>query len=855
MPGLLLLVARDLLLHDPPRVLAWRILHDERLAAVPGWLGALLPRPDPGLDRDPVALLLGGLAVLTAAVYAIVALRGARPAVRASLLAASAACLVVAPTIGFVAMGHVTGRPYGQDGGVVQLPLAIDKILSGESPYGADYSDSILGKEARASDFWAPFGGNPILRHHAYLPGTHLLMLPSHLLARADPRCVTLIAYVLAAFAATRLVATPLARIAAAAVVLVNPLVYWHQIFGANDVLVVALVLLATLLAVRQRTLGAGAVLGLACATKQLAWPFAPFLLVHLAGARSFADLASRDGLRRLLRPALVALAVFVVVVAPVALLDLRRFWGDIVAYNVGLPGADNYPLGGTPGFGFANLLIYRGAVTSLRDYFPFGVFYVLLVPLGLLLVRRQMDDGSAPAALVTGSAALLASLYFSRVVHPNYLVIPAILLPLGLLASGGRWSWDVAVLPLLLLGVAVETADHEVLRTAWEQAVAVRLPQHAGGLIAWLLPRAGPALTLDPLGLLVSALVAGLGVVYVALGVVAPRSARARAVLVGVAAAVAIGVPTLVLAHVGRVSGIVRGQDPWLASIVAESGSATAPAREAWSQSFRRDPPGLLEPSGLSLFDRAAARALGLLRRPDPRPLLLLALALAAALLWRARSADRLLAVGAAILAPLLAASLPFGAPDVMLIAALVGAHVSMRSGWVATSGLILGIATAHAPATLAAVPFLLLAEGSARRGLAGYAAGLGGAALVGWVATPSALIATATPAPGVGLFAVLAYRGVPAAPAVGAVLAGAATLGAWGLALWRRPVGAAALAAAGVALLLVLAVTPGASALDLASPFVLLLLAALGGEGIDEAAAAGSPAAGEETWGIRAA
>ena len=28
-PGLLLLVARDLLLHDPPRTLAWRLAHDE----------------------------------------------------------------------------------------------------------------------------------------------------------------------------------------------------------------------------------------------------------------------------------------------------------------------------------------------------------------------------------------------------------------------------------------------------------------------------------------------------------------------------------------------------------------------------------------------------------------------------------------------------------------------------------------------------------------------------------------------------------------------------------------------------------------------------------------------------------
>src|SRR6185295_9527635 len=93
---------------------------------------------------------------------------------------------------------------YGQDGGVVQLPLALEKILKGESPYGADYSESVLGRQARASTFWEPLGGNPILRHHAYLPGTHLVMLPGYLVGQRllgvfDPRLVTLLFYGLAA--------------------------------------------------------------------------------------------------------------------------------------------------------------------------------------------------------------------------------------------------------------------------------------------------------------------------------------------------------------------------------------------------------------------------------------------------------------------------------------------------------------------------------------------------------------------------------------------------------------------------------------------------------------------------------
>jgi len=67
------------------------------------------------------------------------------------------------------------------------------------------------------------------------------------------------------------------------------------------------------------------------------------------------------------------------------------------------------------------------------------------------------------------GSVALLGSLYFSRVVHPNYLILLAILLPLAGLA--GAVSADVALLPLLLVGVAVEVVEQEVFRSSWEQA------------------------------------------------------------------------------------------------------------------------------------------------------------------------------------------------------------------------------------------------------------------------------------------------------------------------------------------------------------------------------------------------
>ena len=114
----------------------------------------LLPAPSGAIDRDPVAQALAGVAALLALAYGILAAAGARPRTRAVALALAATVLVVVPTVAFVAMGAAADRPYGQDGGVVQLPLALDRILAGRSPYAADYSNTILARQARVSSFW-----------------------------------------------------------------------------------------------------------------------------------------------------------------------------------------------------------------------------------------------------------------------------------------------------------------------------------------------------------------------------------------------------------------------------------------------------------------------------------------------------------------------------------------------------------------------------------------------------------------------------------------------------------------------------------------------------------------------------
>jgi hypothetical protein len=870
-PGLLLLLARDLALHDPPRVLAWRLTHDPALAAAAAWLGPLLPAPSGALDRDPVALLLAALAALLALAYGLAAASGARLAVRAAVIGVGATLLVVLPSAAFIGMGAATGRPYGQDGGVVQLPLAIDKILSGETPYGADYSETVLARQARASSFWEEWGGNPILHHHAYLPGTHLVTLPFQLASRAvfggfDPRVVSLLFYGLVVVLAARLPGSDDTRLAAAGIAALNPLVYWHQIFGANDLVFVAMVLGAVLLARAGRPVACGLVLGLACATKQLAWPFAPFLLVALSGARSFRDLASAPARRRLFAPLAALVAVFLVVVLPVAALDFRRFWGDIVVYNVGLPGGDNYPLGGTPGFGFANYLVYFGGVTSLRDYFPFSIFYALLVPLGLLLVRAQLRDGHPEWALATGSTALLASLYFSRVVHPNYLIPVAVVLPLAVLAR--RRGADIALAPLLLLALAVETAENALFRTAWDQASAAGLVSRLSGLAEALAPRAGPALTKDPLGLLFSATAAGLGLLYLALSVCGVHR-RTRLVVVALAGALAVGGPAVVLAGIGDRTGVVRAQDPAVVEAQADAGRLnagnspytpppeTSPrGREAVSTSFRLDPPAeilpsrpLLPPGPAAVCGLARATGVRDLRLPALLGLGLLAAVIASAFEGRRRRA----ALALALLVAPMALGTVLGSPAALSLAALVGAWAAGRRGAGLGSGSLAGVAVALDHRALLVAPFLVALEASRRERARAIAAAFGAyllvvapVALLDPVAFAARLGERAAPGPGLGLFNLLAYRGAEASAGAFALAALAPLLLA-ALVLWLLTRPWPPLARGGIASLAGILLAPALSPETVAGPIVLLGLAAIDSPG-------GHPAVTPDVVGARA-
>ncbi len=625
-----------------------------------------------------------------------------------------------------------------------------------------------------------------------------------------------------------------------------NPLVYWHQIFGANDLVFVAMLLAAVLAARGSRPLAAGALVGLACATKQLAWPFAPFLLLSLSGARSFRDLLDAASWRRLLAPIAAAAAVFLLVVAPVAALDPRAFWGDIVVYNVGLPGGDNYPLGGTPGIGVANFLIYFGRVADLREYFPFSVFYLLLVPLGLLLVRAQLRDGHPEWALATGSTALVASIYFSRVVHPNYLIPAAVCLPLAVLAR--KRGADIAARAAAAAGARRRGGRRRALPRG-VGAGRGRRPRAGcvgsrGGARAARASGAheGPARAPGERHR------RGPGRRVPGARDERPQPPRAPR-RSGAGVALVVLVPVLFLAGLGTRTGVVRAQDPLVVQAAADASrllrgqspytpppETTPRGREAVSASFRLDPPAEwlptapLVPPGPAVL-AALARLVGVrdLRLVAVLALVGLAGVLAACFEGRRRRA----AVALALLSAPLALGTVLGAPAALSLVALVSAWAARERGAVTLAGALAGAAVGLDHRVLLVAPFVALPDGSRASLWRALAAAVAAYALL---VAPVALLdlgsflgrATAPSAagPGLGLVNLLAYRGAEgAAAALGPVAMLAALAGVvW---LLRRPW--PTLARAGIASLLGIVLAPAVSAEAVAAPILLLALAAV--------------------------
>ncbi len=359
--------------------------------------------------------------------------------------------LVVAPVANRAYLRFATGRhlDYAHDGGVVQTEEAARFLLRGVNPYSADFSSTPLrGVEIPS-----------ILHYNPYLPGSFVLPAPLIALADAvhlpfDQRVVYLALYAAGIWLIPRAFRQRGTGEVARTVFAFNPLVVPFMELGRNDIYVIAFLLFAIVALARRRPTAFFLNLALACATKQLAWFVAPFLLVcawrtwlPAAGAmlepgepgeprESGEPAATRAMAARWRRGAALGAGLFVALVLPFFLWDPTAFVNSVYRFNAGLV-PDSYPLGGTPGFGFAMLAaVYRWA-PSRTAYFELTPYLlVTALPLALLLLWRLARRPSTSQALLGAFLVSFWIYFFSRVFHNNYLGVLLFLLQMGILTA-----------------------------------------------------------------------------------------------------------------------------------------------------------------------------------------------------------------------------------------------------------------------------------------------------------------------------------------------------------------------------------------------------------------------------------
>lgn len=416
-------------------------------------LGRLLPaagmaamgdvNPRPG---EPIGLVLNALTLGLALLYLLADLAlplRRQPPWKALLLAGIIVTAVFLPTGELILLRHANGpASYTHDGGVIQTEATIQYLAAGKNPYTEDYVHTPMAD-------WGFSRFRTALYHYPYLPWTFLFSAPFYWLGQAagfyDQRFVYLFLLALALALAPRLAANWRARLALVAILGLNPMMALDVIFGQNDSFVLCW-LIFSLVAwsywrarppERRGWLAlSAACFGLACASKPTAWFFAPFYALLLVAD----DPALAGGWRAvgraapaMLRRAVPAVVVFLLVVLPYVLWDPASFYDDIFRWSSG-QGPTGYQIWG---WGASNFVLAAGLVADRFGQWPFWLTELLVgAPLLVWFVRRQSRTNTLGAACWHYGVWLLAFFYVSRFLNENYLGFILAFLAIGVLST-----------------------------------------------------------------------------------------------------------------------------------------------------------------------------------------------------------------------------------------------------------------------------------------------------------------------------------------------------------------------------------------------------------------------------------
>jgi hypothetical protein len=320
------------------------------------------------------------------------------------------------------------------DGGVLQTEAAIKFMLAGVSPYSADYSktEMSLGMDS-TPQLWKSMGfeHNPAYDFYPYPPGMLVLSAPFYLVFDTlfgwyDQRIIYLLFVVLLFWIGLRLANSEEQRSPLVAFIVLNPFLAVFLPTGRNDIVCLTLVLGVVLAIKRERILWTAILLALACASKQYAWFFVPFVGV-LFYARYKNENISLKKLRLLL---IVFFGSSLVIWLPFLI------WAPLdLLYDLFVGQSIVYPYR-PRGFGIADFLIVFNLIDSHRDSLSLLV-PMLFAVLGVITVgvyRCYHCRYQLGSVLKWYGITLFVLLFFSKFFAANHFALVSIVLILGVI-------------------------------------------------------------------------------------------------------------------------------------------------------------------------------------------------------------------------------------------------------------------------------------------------------------------------------------------------------------------------------------------------------------------------------------
>ncbi|MFC1662547.1 hypothetical protein ACFL04_00050 [Patescibacteria group bacterium] len=293
--------------------------------------------------------------------------------------------------------------------GALQTEVAADLLRQGKNPYHENFSNTVLG-QVYGKD-------NVIMEHYIYLPfylltSSAVQSVNNALWDNYDQRILLLLAFFVSLVIMYKIPSKLDTKLLAVTIFAFNPIFIRNFIFGHNEIFVFVLILGSIYLLSKKHFGWSLVVIGLALASKQLAWPILPFYFLYLYMNIDQTQKLTTSRFLVTLKKLWPTVLVFLAVIMPFVIWSPVDFFNDVYRYPTGGL-ATSFPI---QGVGFSQLMLSSGLIKSATAYFPFWIIQIIIgLSLMWWLLKKQVLNNNISFLLTSYMLLALAVLMFGR--------------------------------------------------------------------------------------------------------------------------------------------------------------------------------------------------------------------------------------------------------------------------------------------------------------------------------------------------------------------------------------------------------------------------------------------------------